>query len=53
MHACGTGFQRTKAEVVRVVHVGQTTLANRLREFEKTEASAMTHAQLKVCQPFE
>lgn len=47
MHVC-SGFQRTKAEVVRVVHVGVSTIATRLREFTGTDSSALTYAQLKV-----
>lgn len=42
------GFQKTKAEVTRVVNVGVTTLANRIREFGATETGELTNAQLKV-----
>ena len=45
------GFQRTKSEVVRVVHIGVSTLATRLREFSGTGAGVLTHAQLKVRRP--
>lgn len=43
-----TGFQRTKTEVVRIVHVGVSTIAMRLREFTGTESGTLTFAQLKV-----
>lgn len=42
------GLQRTKQEVVKVVHVGVSTIANRLRELAGTETGLLTCAQLRV-----
>lgn len=42
------GFQRSKTEVVRAVHVGVGTLEMRLREFSATDAGSLTSAQLLV-----
>ena len=42
------GLQRTKAEVVKVVHVGVGTIATRLRELAGTDAGLLTYTQLRV-----
>lgn len=54
LHSCSllaiicTGLQRTKHDVVRVVHVGVSTIANRLRELAGTETGLLTCTQLRV-----
>ena len=37
-----TGFQLAKADVIRVVHVGESTLDKRVAEFADTAAGALT-----------
>ena len=37
-----TGFQLAKADVVRIVHVGEATLDRRVTEFADTDAGALT-----------
>ena len=36
------GFQTSKNDVIRVVHVGEATLDKRVSEFSKTDASDLT-----------
>ena len=42
------GFERTKRDVIRVVHIGATTLAKRVTEFAGTSASAYTFDDFEV-----
>ena len=42
------GFEKTKADIVRVVHVGEATLAKRLSEFTHTSAGELTVDEFEV-----
>jgi hypothetical protein len=43
------GFERTKRDVIRVVHIGAGTLAKRVTEFAGTSASSYTFDDFEVC----
>ena len=42
------GFERTKRDVIRVVHIGASTLAKRVNEFAGTSASEYTADDFEV-----
>lgn len=42
------GFERTKRDVIRVVHIGASTLAKRVSEFAGTSASEYTVDDFEV-----
>ena len=42
------GFERTKQDVIRVVHIGASTLAKRVNEFAGTSASEYTRDDFEV-----
>ena len=42
------GFERTKRDVIRVVHIGASTLSKRVTEFAGTSASSYTFDDFEV-----
>lgn len=46
--ARSTGFERTKKDVVSVVHIGENTLAKRLNEFATTSAGDLTAEEFQA-----
>ncbi len=42
------GFERRKAEIVSVVHIGETTLAKRVSEFAQTSAGELTATEFEL-----
>lgn len=44
---CLTGFSLSKQDVIRVVHVGETTLSKRVSEFTNTGEASLTAIEFK------